>query len=363
MPSTGPPRRPVVHNLLAGHGAAPPSPARLDRMSPPALVPPELAIAPFLGRVAVDRGLLTARQLQSTAWRRLMRGVYVHESVEITSAVRLDAARLVMPKDAVACGLLAAWLHGAWRPAPGRVVPLDLTRPVLSSGTGFAGLNRRRLTLRGTPDWGGGLVGHSEIDGDVVERDGVLLTSPLRTCFDLMRERRLVEAVVVADAFLWEIGLSRVLLAIYVADRRRWPGVRLVRIAVDLCRENVWSPGETRLRMIYVLAGLPEPWVNVPVLDADGVVIGIPDLRIPGHPVGSEYDGGYHDEDDQPSLDRRRQNRLTTMGSIQLLRYDRISVRDERRTVLDDLRHLTGLRAPVLLDDADFWRPRAARAW
>lgn len=325
--------------------------------------PDELVHAPFRGRDAVAAGQLTEEQLRSSIWRRLMRGVYVHESVEVTSEVRLAAARLVMPQDAVACGLLAAWLHGAWRPAPGRVVPLDVTRPVLTAGTGFAGLNRRRLTLRGTPDWGGGLAGHSEIDRDVVEKDGVLLTSPLRTCFDLMRERRLVEAVVVADAFLWELGLPRVLLAVYAADRRRWPGVRLVRVAVDLCRENVRSPGETRLRMIYVLAGLPEPWVNVPVLDADGAVIGVPDLRVPGHPVGSEYDGGYHDEADQPSLDRRRQNRLTTMGSIQLLRYDRTSVRDERHAVLDDLWRLTGLRAPVPLDDADFWRPRAARAW
>lgn len=332
-------------------------------MSRPASTPPELLVGPFLVRDAVGRGLLTRRQVDSQVWQRLLRGVYVHQSVEVTPHVRLDAARLAMAPDTVAAGLLAAWLHGAWAPTPGRLVPLDVTRPVPASGDALGGLERRRLTLRGSPDWGGGSVGHSAIDEDVVELDGVRLTSPLRTCFDLMRERRLVEAVVVADAFLFATGLPPVLLSTYVADRRRWPGVREARIAVGLARQGVRSPGETRLRMVYVLAGLPEPWVNVPVLDGRGVLLGTPDLLARDEPVAMEYDGGYHDEEDQPFADRRRQNRLTSLGSLALLRYDRDSVRKERRVVLDDFQRLTGRRAPVLLDDADFWRPAAPRHW
>lgn len=335
----------------------------LKCMPTTALVPDVLTTGPFRACDVLARGLLTRDQLRSSVWRRLVRGVYVHESVEPTTAVRFEAARLVLTPGTAAAGLLAAWLHGAWEPAPDRVVPLDVTRPVLSSGGAIAGLGRRRLTLRGTPDWSGGCTGHSALDHDIEDRDGLLLTSPLRTSFDLMRERRLVEAVVVADAFMWRLGLPRVLLAAYVADRRRWPGVRETRVAVDLAREGVRSPGESRLRLVYVLAGLPEPWVNVPVVDSRGVVLGVPDLTHPGRPVGSEYDGGYHDEEDQPHQDRRRQNRLVSLGSFTLLRYDRISVRDERRIILDEAQRLTGRRAPVLLDDADFWRPSRARAW
>jgi hypothetical protein len=291
--------------------------------------------------------------------------VYVHESVELTSRVRLGAARLVLPEDAVAAGLLAAWLHGAWTPLPGRFVPLDVSRPVLTGGESRRELNQRRLTLRGSPDWSGGQCGYGALDHDVVERDGVRMTSQLRTCFDLMRERRLVEAVVVADAFMFEVGLPRLLLAAYVADRRRWPRVRAARVAVDLAREGSRSPGETRVRMVVVLAGFPEPWINVPIHRGESnVIIAVSDLLVPGRrPVGLEYDGAYHDETDQWARDRRRSNRLTTASGIPLLRFDRISVRDERPSMIDDVQEVTGLRPRNLLDDADFWRPKGDRAW
>jgi hypothetical protein len=327
-------------------------------------VPAELLLGPFRARDAVEARRLTANQLRSQAWRRLFRGVYVHRSVPDTPELRVSAARLALPGDVVAAGLLAAWLHLVWTPLPGREVPLCVTRPVPRTGERFAGVHRRRLTLRGTADWFGSDVGHSAVDRDVGEVDGMLVTSPLRTCFDLMRQRRLVEAVVVADAFVHQLGLARELLAVYAADRRRWPGVRECRVAVDLCRENVRSPGESRLRMVPVLAGLPEPWVNVPIVDSTGSVLAVPDLWLPGRrPVGLEYDGAYHDDTDQPLLDRRRTNRITRAAGLPILRYDRTSVTEERYTILDDIHSITGLKAPALLDDADFWRPPRHLAW
>lgn len=330
-----------------------------------ARVPGDLRTAPFLGRDAVAKELLTRNQLRSRCWRRLLRGVYVHESVELTPEVRFEAVRLVMPDDVVAAGLLAAWLHGVWVPREGRAVPLDVSRPVPAGGDGRAGVNQRRLTLRGSADWFGAQCGYSALDNDVGERDGVRLTSPLRTCFDLMRERRLVEAVVVADAFLYAAAVNRTLLAAYVADRRRWPHIREARVAVDLSRDGSRSPGETRVRMVVVLAGFPEPWVNVPVVkEHSDIVMATTDLLLPGpRPVGLEYDGAYHDDVSQWARDRRRSNRLTTSSGLPLLRYDRISVRDERRLMVDEIREISGLRPWGMLDDADFWRPRADRAW
>lgn len=323
--------------------------------------PAELMTGPFLGAAAVAERQLTRSQLRSSVWVRLLRGVYVHSSIEVTDAVRLAALRLVLPTEAVVSGLLAAWLHGVWSPPPGREVPLTLSNPVLGDGTAVLGQHRRRLTFRPDGKFAES-VGCSKVDGDVVEHDGLLVTSPLRTCFDLMRDRRLVEAVVVADAFL-ENGLPDWMLAAYCVDRSRWPGVRQARLAASLARPGSRSPGESRLRMVAVLAGFPEPWINVPVVDTNGTVIGIPDLTVPGdRPVGLEYDGAYHEEQDQLVEDRRRSNRLTTLAGLPLLRYDRVAVKSERRTIVDQISQATGLRAGLLLDD-DFWRPPRLRSW
>jgi hypothetical protein len=99
--------------------------------------------------------------------------------------VRIDALRLAVPVDAVLCGRTAAWMYGVWEPPPGRPLPLEHTRPVTSTGRRLARTSRRRLVL-----------------GDEVEDlGGVRATSPLRTCFELTRDRGLVEAVVAVDAF------------------------------------------------------------------------------------------------------------------------------------------------------------------
>jgi hypothetical protein len=53
---------------------------------------------------------------------------------------------------------------------------------------------------------------------------------------------------------------------------------------------------ETRLRMLIVLAGLPEPEVNMSIHDEDGVEIRRYDLSWPEVRVVVEYDGRHHVE-------------------------------------------------------------------
>jgi hypothetical protein len=65
---------------------------------------------------------------------------------------------------------------------------------------------------------------------------------------------------------------------------------------------------ETRLRMLIVLAGLPEPEVNRTVRAADGDPIRRHDLSYPEVRVIVEYDGHQHIEREQAweaDLDRR----------------------------------------------------------
>lgn len=290
--------------------------------------------------------------------------MYAHKDLPLSSDVRLRALSLRIRPCQVVCGRTAAWLHGAWAPRTGQLVPLDVTSPVGSTPHGPSNVSQRRLTLKGSPDWGGGTTGMSVLDHDVVELDGLSVLSPLRTCFDLMRERQLVEGVVVADAFAYSGKLDLLTLAVYASDRRRWPHVRQARVAINLASAYARSPGESRLRMIPVLAGLPEPFVNVPLVDASGNVIGIPDLTlIKGERrVGAEYDGAYHDEDEQPAADRRRGNRVT-LGDLPLLRYDARSVLRERELVLSELCAALGVRPLNDLDDRDFARPARPLTW
>jgi hypothetical protein len=73
--------------------------------------------------------------------------------------------------------------------------------------------------------------------------------------------------------------------------RRR--GAVQAALAVDLARAGVRSPGESRLRMAYVLGvGAPTPRINPRVTDDRGVFLGIPDLLDPDAGLVLEYDGG-----------------------------------------------------------------------
>ncbi len=70
-------------------------------------------------------------------------------------------------------------------------------------------------------------------------------------------------------------------------------GLRACRSAA-LVRPRVDSPMETLLRLLLVLAGLPEPEPNVSVCGADGVPRARLDLSYPEWKVGIEYDGDHH---------------------------------------------------------------------
>ena len=69
------------------------------------------------------------------------------------------------------------------------------------------------------------------------------------------------------------------------------------RTAAAFVREEVDSPMETRLRMLIVLAGLPEPEVNHKIRDEDGKVVMRLDLAYPALKLVVEYDGRQHAED------------------------------------------------------------------
>ena len=72
---------------------------------------------------------------------------------------------------------------------------------------------------------------------------------------------------------------------------------------------------ETLLRLMLVFARLPEPQVNVDVLDERGRFVARVDLLYPRWKVVVEYDGRHHETDRaQWARDRRRREALEALG-------------------------------------------------
>jgi hypothetical protein len=124
----------------------------------------------------------------------------------------------------------------------------------------------------------------------------------------------LVDLVVLGDAIvrLYRIPPRKLLEAArrstdyYAVAARR--GAAFVRKGVD-------SPMETRLRMLIVLAGLPEPQVNVRLVHEDGTWRRRFDLCYARIRLVVEYDGRHHAEDRaQWKIDLERREELDDEG-------------------------------------------------
>jgi hypothetical protein len=314
-------------------------------------VPESLRGRPLTVSDAQAHGI-TRRALGGPGWRRVLRGVYVDADTVIDDPLRVRALRLVMPDDVAAFGLTAAWLHGAWQPPPQHPLPLHLSVPTARCRPGRA------------PDGG-----HRSQwwDGDVVEVHGVRATAVMRTAFDLMRHACLVEAVSIADSFAYQELLDPLAFAVYVDGHRRWPGVNHCRQAIALSSPLARSAGESRLRMVAVLGGLPEPLVNPPYYRNDEL-IGYPDLLLMGPRdrwAGLEYDGAYHLDPAQRTADLRRENRFVMLGTLPILRYDRNTVarHSERLRALQEMGHAIGVRSHGQLPRGAFYDARRPVRW
>lgn len=108
--------------------------------------------------------------------------------------------------------------------------------------------------------------------------------------------------LVTTDALRRALGAVR---GLHGADR--------ARDAARRCRDGAESPMETRLRLLLVGAGLPEPVLQHPVRTAVGELH--LDLAWPDRRLGVEYDGyAWHADRAAFARDRRRWRALTAAG-------------------------------------------------
>ena len=136
------------------------------------------------------------------------------------------------------------------------------------------------------------------------ELDGIRLATPATTWASL-GTLPFFDLVALGDFFcrVWRPGHGRPtperpplatiadLGAAIGAGRR--VGIRRLREAVPVIREDSWSPRESRVRCILVGAGLPEPELNVDIF-SDGVFLGCGDLVYAQRRVLVEYHGMLH---------------------------------------------------------------------
>jgi len=94
-----------------------------------------------------------------------------------------------------------------------------------------------------------------------VQHGGLPLTCATQTFLDLAGDLDLVDLVVLGDSLV-RTGVATLDDLVAAAAAYRGRRARLARRAAAYVRQGVDSPMESRLRMLLVLAGLPEPVVN-----------------------------------------------------------------------------------------------------
>jgi hypothetical protein len=275
---------------------------------------------PFRGTEALAAGIVTPHQLR-TDFEPVHRNVYVRRGTKLTPVTRAIAAWLWSGRSATLAGLSAAALH--------RTAWIDDWLP--------AELNRR------SRDKARGIVLHSDsLDEDeTCVRDGISLTTPARTAFDLGRRKGLIAAVIRLDALMHSTELKPPDVEL-LADRHR--GVRglvQLRQALLMSDGGAESPCETKTRLALLGGGLPRPHTQIEVLNGWGAVIARIDMGWDEWKVGVEFDGAQHWTDPvQRTRDIDRLAELQDRGwtiirvSADMLRYRPDVVVARSRTAL-----------------------------
>jgi hypothetical protein len=267
---------------------------------PPPLVRP-VPLDPS-GRRGPTRG-----QAKRSRWRQTSKGFYVPSSVsdEVPEQRILEQSMRLPSGGAVtgwaACRLAgAAYFDGLQRdgrtphPVP-LLVPSDSKLRSLSTSV----VSREPL-----------------VADEVTSLYGVPTTLPVRGLFDEMRrvtDPR--EAVVAMDMAAAAELVSIKEMRAYLGGRRSWRRSRQVARGIELASERSLSPGETRMRLIWVLdAGLPAPLVNQEVWDDHGRFLGKADIFDAEAGVFGEYDGAVHRGAGRHSSDVRREDKVRRAG-------------------------------------------------
>jgi hypothetical protein len=280
-------------------------------------IPEQLRTQPFRGSTAISDGLLTGPMLRSPAWQRLLHDVYVHRDVPMNHRTWCRAAALILPPGAAIGGLSAAHLWGLEI----RETRVSLVLPRTRSVRPHPNLVTHRTTL--TP-------------ADLTIKEGIPVTTPERTAFDLGRRLNRADALALLDAMLHLHVLGLDAVRAMAEQRLNWPGSSALADLIRFADPRAESPMESRLRLLLIDAHLPPAIPQLEIHDRTGCFLARVDLAWPESALIAEYDGDQHRDRAQFRNDVTRLNALRAAGWTVL-----------RFTADDVLRHPRRLVATV----------------
>ncbi len=240
---------------------------------------------PFSRAAALRAGL--GKQLRTRAFRQLLHGVYVHAGVPDSPLLAARAALVPFGPKAWASHTTAARVLGVPIPAiPGEHVTV---------------LERRERRSRSDVSC------HQTSDALIVRVSGTRVSAPQQLFIELASMLTLIDLVVVGDHLVRRRLVTLADLREHCSDASG-AGAGQARAAAAFVRDRVDSPMETRLRLLFALAGLPEPEVN-------------PDMTVGGNRrrydlvwrharLIVEYDGRHHverEEQWESDIERREE--------------------------------------------------------
>jgi hypothetical protein len=239
------------------------------------------------------------------------RDVYVPCGTEITAVVRARAAWLWSRRRGVIAGRSASALHGAnWidNRAPAEILYENRHAPA---------------AIRAWSD--------RVLDDEVTIADGMRVTTPARTAFDLACRYPVDEAVTMIDALARATRLKVADVELLARRYKGHRGMRNARLALDLVDSGAESPRETWLRLLLIRAGFPRPTTQIPVYDAYGQLVAILDMGWQDIKVAVDYEGDQHRTDRRRfNKDIRRVEAVTELGWIDV----RVTAEDTEGSII-----------------------------
>lgn len=229
---------------------------------------------PFVRAEGLANGL-TEKVLRGPGYRRLFRNVLVSAATPPSALQRVQGALALQCEEAWASHASAARVKGA---------------PIPTIADEHVSVRHQKLRRHHK-----GLRCHVGDPAGVVVERGLRVSGDIPMFIELGGQLGLVDLVVVGDWLVRRRGMTPERL-LEACERSRHRDARKALAAARFVRADVDSPMETRLRLLLVLAGLPEPVVNLVVRDEVGEVIRRYDLSYPVVRVAVEYNGKLHVE-------------------------------------------------------------------
>lgn len=247
-----------------------------------------------VGTEAVAEGVVTRHDLQRW-YRPIYPNVHARRDRDLSLRDRTIGAWLWARRTGVVTGVAASALHGAeW---------VDTDRPI------------ELISERTHPPRGVITRNERLAPDEITCIAGIPTTTRARTALDLGRFQPEMQAIARLDALMRAAPFSVDDVECLALRYRGARGVAQLRKALSHVDGGAASPRETRLRMLFINAGLPRPETQIVVLDEWGSYVRRLDMGWPDYQVAAEYDGDQHQTNRvQYIKDHRVMRKLKELG-------------------------------------------------